>query len=519
MPVRITGLASGLDIDSLVKDTLKPYMTKIDTAKQQEQILKWKQTQYQTIMEKAHTFYNKYFTTSGASSLYKASAYNQTKFTSNSSAVSVTGSADATIQNYSAASVQIATKANAVIKNEDGNITAGKVITIGEGADAKEFTLRGDSKSNIADNLKEDMQNAGLDLNVKYSDLADDAKGGLVIENSKAGNFALKVSMDSDPSKVKLTAGTDLYAMISDESGNVITLKDNKIYDASGNEVRNSNIVLDQNKVAFDGVTFEFKGTTASFNDAGGVTALNPASITGSQDVSALKDTIKSFMKDYNDLLGDINKKLWEQYDKDYQPLTDDQKQSMSDKQIENWETKAQTGLLRKDDDLRELAENMKDVMSTFMGNTGLSLEKMGYKPVKDFKEENGKYDLEDEDKLTEALQNNFDGIKELFTKNYLDDSSDNQGIIPQMRKVLKKNFEDYDSIFNKKAAKSGVYAVSNEIYKAIEDKKTEIIDLNKDYTSRQNDLYTKYSKLETAMQKLQSQESSVSSWFSSSSN
>lgn len=51
-----------------------------------------------------------------------------------------------------------------------------------------------------------------------------------------------------------------------------------------------------------------------------------------------MKDKIKSFITDYNALLGKINTKLYEKYDKTYQPLTDDQKKDMSETQITKWE-------------------------------------------------------------------------------------------------------------------------------------------------------------------------------------
>ena len=57
-------------------------------------------------------------------------------------------------------------------------------------------------------------------------------------------------------------------------------------------------------------------------------------------------------------------------------PLTDEQKKAMTDNQITSWETKAQTGLLRKDSDLERIASAMKSAMSSVMSGSGLYLEK-----------------------------------------------------------------------------------------------------------------------------------------------
>ena len=698
MPMRITGLGSTLDIDSIVTDSLKGYKTKIDVQKQQKQILEWKQSQYQAIMKKANSFYEKYLTTTGSSSLYKLSSYKQAKFTSSNEAVSVSSSSRSTIQNYTVSDVTVATKSSATI--DKGYVEDGNVVVIG----GEEFTLKGSNHSEIAENLQDDIAKYNssqsdaskkIDVKVRYSDMANNGSGGLIIENSKAGNKQLNVSMgqilDSDPgaqtvlsvgttgkysttiSKSSLKAGStlqigtnapitlsgsneteianNLIAELSsqgidasyDSTKGVMTLKainsgdsesnkftaklkdgdnetelkvdidgkyttsiptssidensgikiGNRIYRISlkdsgeidteelnkqleksgqsitarvdggnlileskntgvaakfsatvekynttntsipstsgkdlsatirqGNdtiyiahgkvyttknpdgsysgEVNNPDIKINENNVSIDGTTFKFN------NDYSG-----DIEVTGSQDVSKLKDTIVSFIKDYNDLLGEINGKLWETYDSDYQPLTDEQKEAMSDKQIDNWETKAKTGLLRRDDDLRTLSEKMKNIMSTFMSSTGLSLEKIGFKPVNDYKENNGKFEI-DEEKLTQALQNHFDEITDLFIKG----NESQEGIITQMHDLMYDNFAKFDSVFNKKAASSGVYALTNEMTKAIEEKKNLITKLNKDYTTRQNNLYSKYSSLETAMAKAQSQQASMSAWF-----
>ena len=63
---RISGLASGLDTENIVKDLLSPSKAKIETVKQQKIILEWKQEYYKSIVSKLYDFQKKYFgTTSG----------------------------------------------------------------------------------------------------------------------------------------------------------------------------------------------------------------------------------------------------------------------------------------------------------------------------------------------------------------------------------------------------------------------------------------------------------------------
>ncbi len=72
--------------------------------------------------------------------------------------------------------------------------------------------------------------------------------------------------------------------------------------------------------------------------------------------------------------------------------------------------------MLRKDNDLERIASEMKSAMSTVISGSGLSLEKIGIAPVKDYTDKNGMLTI-DEDKLTTALEENGGDVKDLFTR------------------------------------------------------------------------------------------------------
>jgi len=594
MTTRISGLSgSGLDIDALVTESLKPYKLKIQTENQKEQLLEWKQEQYQAIMKKSNTFYNNYLDPLSSNSLYSLSAYNQTKFTSgNENAVTVTGSGSASIQDYSVSVTQLATKATGKMLDSALNSKAAAAVTAGNtytanmaiGDQTIEFdAVLGNESANLSD-LKNKIDNKISDLTAKYTAETDSSKktalynsinslyqsrgqnctknadgtlttsaiSGYTEDNLKStmnnlsvstaqtieasdgtttvtSNVYVKLNGNVDTSATinaynKQTGASNITAKYSTVSGGIVfeardagnkTLKINSVDQTATKGTDLIATVKDNyggsidvggtsNTKTIDGVTFTFKAETTS-----------DVKITGTQDVSALKDKIVKFVNDYNDLLGTINGKLWESYDKDYQPLTDEQKDAMSDSQVEKWETKAKTGLLKGDDDLTALSESMKDVMSTLMKSTGFDLEKIGITPVKDYKELNGTFSV-DQDKLTEALQNNFADVKDLFMKGYGDSSVKDAGIMPKLKSLINDNFIKFDSVFNKKAASSGVYAYSNEMTKQINDKKKLIDEMNDDLKTREDGFYSKFSKLESAMAAAQEQQTQMSSWFAS---
>ena len=61
---RISGLASGLDTENLVKELTSTTKSRIEKAKQQKQIFEWKQADYQKISTALVNFNEKYFGTS-----------------------------------------------------------------------------------------------------------------------------------------------------------------------------------------------------------------------------------------------------------------------------------------------------------------------------------------------------------------------------------------------------------------------------------------------------------------------
>lgn len=86
---RVTGLASGLDTDTLVEDLTAATQAKIDKAKQQEQILEWKQEDYRKILTQLVDFNEEYFGTSTSSISIGDSLSKLTATSSNTSYVSV----------------------------------------------------------------------------------------------------------------------------------------------------------------------------------------------------------------------------------------------------------------------------------------------------------------------------------------------------------------------------------------------------------------------------------------------
>lgn len=195
--MRITGLATGLDMDEVIKESMRPYRIKIQQQQQQKEIVEIKQKLYRDVLKDSREFYNKYFDVSKSDSIILSKNWSAIKFeSSDSNVVSVSANSEATNKNFTIkGSSATATKAT---------LTEG----IGEGdkivVDGKEFTLIGSTDRERASNLNKELQKAGIKVSVSYTDFAGSVDGenkkGLVFQSTvlgEKGTFTLGGSIQA----------------------------------------------------------------------------------------------------------------------------------------------------------------------------------------------------------------------------------------------------------------------------------------------------------------------------------
>lgn len=237
--------------------------------------------------------------------------------------------------------------------------------------------------------------------------------------------------------------------------------------------------------------------------------------VTIGRDTSAIKDLIKDFVKDYNQLIEDVYKYLDEKPEKDYYFLTDTDKEDLdlTEKQEEKWEEKSKKGLLYHDSLVSTLMTSLRtSLMGSVDGLDGsiFSLSSMGIKTVSDYNQHGKIADISDSD-LDNAIENHLDDIQKLF-------SDSENGIMKKFSAALDAGIgttgENKGTLIRKAGLASGSTAKNNEIYNAIKRTKTRITSLNMRYKNEQNRLWKRYSAMESMLGTLNSQQTSFSSYF-----
>ncbi len=177
------------------------------------------------------------------------------------------------------------------------------------------------------------------------------------------------------------------------------------------------------NTFSMNGVTMTLKQTLATTDP--------PITVSVSNDSEGVVKTVKEFVDQYNALIDELNKKLNEERNRKYLPLTDDEREELSDKQQEKWEELARSGLLKGDPLLSGAMTSMRMDMSSTVETNGLfrHLSAIGITTTKDYLD-GGKLEI-NEEKLKEALEKDPDAVENLFRGTGSNDSD--RGVIHKL--------------------------------------------------------------------------------------
>jgi flagellar hook-associated protein 2 len=215
----------------------------------------------------------------------------------------------------------------------------------------------------------------------------------------------------------------------------------------------------------------------------------------------------------YNELIDKIDKKALEKKNSDYQPLTDDQRQSLDDDQIKKWEEQARLGDLHSDSILTKVLSDMRSDLNNFV--TSLSsgdirqLSQIGIQTGAYY--ERGKLYIKDEAALRSALASNPEQVMRLF--NYDDPTvkkSSQDGIAVRL-------FDRISDAMKKITDKAGAASATSDnsfVAKDLKDINKRISAMETTMTDKENRYYKKFSAMEQALSKFNSQSSSLSAFM-----
>ena len=308
------------------------------------------------------------------------------------------------------------------------------------------------------------------------------------------GNFLSALKFDSN----QIVEGTDAVLEIKTDKGEV------------------AKIIRSSNTFTIDGVTYNLK---KDFSSQDG----DYIDVTVTRDITKAFENIKSFVEEYNKLIDKINSELKEEKFSDYPPLTEAQKEEMTEKEIELWEEKARSGMLRNDPILQNIVYSMRRALIEGVEGVSIGLASIGI--TTGIYTEGGKLHISDEKKLKEALETKGDEIMMLFCKEseieYSPDLTAEErakrykesGLMQRIYDIIEDNIRtkrDKDGRKGILLEKAGIVGDTSEfkniIYDQLKDMDKRINDAIERMYKAEERYWRQFTALETALQQMYSQ-------------
>lgn len=496
--MRISGLASGMDVDSIVKKLMEAQSTSLTKLKKKSITIDYKQEAYRSVSSMLVDFRNNTLPNlrlSGAINAKRADV------TGNTSAISVTTTSAATAGVYNVQVKNLGAAASAKVSLGASATSSADNSLASLGFSGDKITIANDNGTDapveinfdLNDTLQTLLNNINSNAKANVTALYDSNTGDIILTSKTTGERTFTVSgfPDITGDDVKSTGGVDGTAIVN------------------GVELKATN-----NQVTINGITIRLSKETGT----------DPVStVTVGTDSQKILENIKAFISEYNKVLGTLNEKLSEERYPKFTPLTDEERSDLGDTQSALWDTKAKSGLLKRDITLSQLTSDLRTAIISDFGVKGYNIQSIGITTGSWY--EKGKLVIENETKLLEAIESDPEKIEQLFTNRVSSESgfpagqskvnNINSGIFSRLSDILMDSLK----LLSERVGTSQVSTsltekfLPNSLMSTEKDEiSRKITEMNRKLNIMETRYYKQFTAMESALNKLNSQSSSISS-------
>lgn len=490
MAMRLTGMYSGLDTDSIIQELVAARRTKVDDKTKEQKKLKIKQDTWSELNKKLKSLQSK------VSGMRLSEAYTKrtTKVSNSSIASVITG--DGAVNGVQTLKVNKLAKI--------GYLTGGKVTKSGGGS-ANALTKLSDLGVSGNNEIKLTLDPNGSKREVTINVSGDNTISDVMNELKKAG-----LNANFDENQQRLFISSKDYGSANDFK---IT-GDDTVLSKLGLGTATAGIVPGQDaEIVLNGATFTSKNNVFDINGLT-ITALSEApdetvTLTTEMDTDGIYDMIKGFLKQYNEVMNEMDKLYNASSAKGYEPLTNDEKMSMSDSEIEEWEKKIKDSILRKDENLSSVSSSLREIMNggIEVGGKTMYLFDFGIDTL-------GYFDAEENERNMYHIDGDADDAETSGKADKLRGmiASDPDTVINFFSQLSQKL---YGKMFDMSKSVTGYRSYGNfyddkKMQSDYDDYTSKIKDMEEKLTAYEDKWYAKFSKMETAMAKMQSSQNAL---------
>lgn len=391
-------------------------------------------------------------------------------------------------------------------------ISGNEVNTVSGSAFAYDKQVTADSKVTGSSKLVDLGIAQGTSIKVNGTEIVVDRTTTMDSLVSAMAKTGINASYDTNQGRFYLSSkntGVENAFTVEADDATLAALGLN-LTDGEAGKIDASDASLVYNGVEYTQATnsFNINGLTMDVSSVGGEQAFSVDT-----DVDGIYDKVKSFVKEYNTLITEMNKLYDASSSRGYEPLTSDEKDAMTDEDIKNWENKIKGSLLRRDSTISTLLTSMRTTLNKSVevtnsdGTTSrYALSSFGI-VTSDYTEKGqlhiqGNADDSDfaslDDKLKAAISDNPEALMKTLTT---------------LGDEIYKNFQS--SMKRVVGVRSSLTFYNDlEMDDDIKSYKEDVTSLQKKLQDEQDKYYKQFSSMETALTKLQSQQTYISQLF-----
>lgn len=500
MPIRLGGMASGLDTDAIIKDLMSAQTLKKTNIENSKKKLEWKKEKWEEMNTKLYALYTEKLTPlklQGGYLLKKADSSNESKATAEAT-TAANGSYSLKINKL--AKAQYVTGARITghddlkksSKITDTGLSVGQKITVKYGKDlteSKEIEIKEDMTVSA---FVEELNKAGVTASF------DEASKRFAISSKDSGaDNAFTLSSTVEGAAGLSALGLETVDESLARTGRVASDTSTMAVVAAGDAeaVLNGAVITSaSNKITQNGLTIELKGTTGAGEEI---------NLTISNDTDQVYTKIKEFVTSYNELMTEMYGKYSAASAKGYDMLTDDQREAMSDEEEELWDNKIKDSLLRRDDTLNTLMSSFRTAMQKTVEVDGKSYSMASFGIVTGTYTEHGLLHIngDADDKLYADKE---DSLKKAYNE-------DPETVSKVFAEIMSGFYNDMTKQMSASSISSALtFYNDKQIQSQMDDYQKQIDSWARRLEDMEDRYYKQFSKMESSLSSLQQQQSQL---------
>lgn len=481
MVMRVPGLATGMDTEAMVNKLMEAERMPLMRMKQDQTRLEWKRDAFRDVNRVLLQLEELIFDMK-LSRTYQSKNVTSTR----ESAVTATANSGSVAGSYS---IEVNQLARAAMNVGTGEVDLDKVY---EGEGPIVFSTFDEAGQEVLHEIQ-------------------------VEEGDTIGNIVSKINNSDSPVRVFYEANSQQVVLeatrtgVYNENGNEIVFDENSFFarelnldPAEEKGAQNAEFIYNHGlAISSKSNSYTINGINLQFHDV----TEGTATLTVANDTDHAFDSIMKFVDQYNEVVEALNAPQQERVYRDYSPLTEEQMEEMSDKQIELWEEKAKSGILRGESVLSNGLFSMRQswYANVETGAAFTSLTSIGISTSPDYMD-GGKL-VVDEDKLRKALEEDAASVQKLFSNSSKDES---RGLINRLEDTVKNTMSGIERQAGKDFHSLDNYALGRRM----KDLNDRISTFEAKLLQVENRYWNQFTQMEKAIQRMNEQSSHLFSQF-----